>query len=214
VVDRVALEMRSTRKGTGGSNPSLSASCQLCLLQFLSCVLACVLLSSAARAEDAQSQIDSVDEFVGAYRCMIVEQLLAIHEHGNPSKSDNRYFIVAMTHSPQRFVQCIFHDIDTIIFCEASSGRYGPRAGQPKTFETTPETDAALKRLGFSEPSGVANYEQEFPLGDPPDLESIAKLLLTTLYDVYGARDGTAMDLTTPLVTKGNTKLDRCKPLS
>ncbi len=25
VVDRVALEMRSTRKGTGGSNPSLSA---------------------------------------------------------------------------------------------------------------------------------------------------------------------------------------------
>jgi hypothetical protein len=26
VVDRVALEMRSTRKGTGGSNPSLSAS--------------------------------------------------------------------------------------------------------------------------------------------------------------------------------------------
>ena len=27
VVDRVALEMRSTRKGTGGSNPSLSASC-------------------------------------------------------------------------------------------------------------------------------------------------------------------------------------------
>ena len=26
VVDRVALEMRSTRKRTGGSNPSLSAS--------------------------------------------------------------------------------------------------------------------------------------------------------------------------------------------
>jgi hypothetical protein len=25
VVDRAALEMRSTRKGTGGSNPSLSA---------------------------------------------------------------------------------------------------------------------------------------------------------------------------------------------
>ena len=25
MVDRVALEMRSTRKGTGGSNPSLSA---------------------------------------------------------------------------------------------------------------------------------------------------------------------------------------------
>ncbi len=26
MVDRVALEMRSTRKGTGGSNPSLSAN--------------------------------------------------------------------------------------------------------------------------------------------------------------------------------------------
>lgn len=26
MVDRAALEMRSTRKGTGGSNPSLSAS--------------------------------------------------------------------------------------------------------------------------------------------------------------------------------------------
>ena len=27
MVDRAALEMRSTRKGTGGSNPSLSATC-------------------------------------------------------------------------------------------------------------------------------------------------------------------------------------------
>jgi hypothetical protein len=32
VVDRVALEMRSTRKGTGGSNPSLSASFQFVLI--------------------------------------------------------------------------------------------------------------------------------------------------------------------------------------
>ncbi len=29
VVDRAALEMRSTRKGTGGSNPSLSANSEL-----------------------------------------------------------------------------------------------------------------------------------------------------------------------------------------
>ena len=34
VVDRAALEMRSTRKGTGGSNPSLSATNKLILNAF------------------------------------------------------------------------------------------------------------------------------------------------------------------------------------
>jgi hypothetical protein len=47
-----------------------------------------------------------------------------------------------------------------------------------------------LKRFGFSEPTGVAHYEQEVPLGETPDFVAIAKLLPTTFHEVYGAREG------------------------
>ena len=145
---------------------------------------------------------------------MIVEHLLAIHERGNRSNPDNRYFILALTHHPQRFVQCIFHDIDTTLLCEASSGRYGPAPGQPHTLQLSAESAVVLTRLGFTEPHGIANYSQEIALGDPPDFEGTAELLLETMYEVYGARIGASMGLTAPLLGPGVTKVDRCKPLS
>ena len=173
--------------------------------------IVCLVAHPLRRADASEdTALAARDAFVSGYRCMVVEHLLAIHERGNRSKDDNRYFIVAMSHNPQRFVQCIFHEIDTILYCEASSGRYGPAIGKPHSYSVSDEAEETLTRLGYKSPYVVANFGQEIALGDPPDFRSVADLLLTTLYDVYKARPWTPMVLTAPLLGLGKTKLDPC----
>ena len=168
-------------KKNNSINPSLSAIRRIGLIAKLRSfrgLLAAFLIAAGTSATVADGQAKPVDEFVSAYRCMIVDHLLGIHERGNRSNSDNRYFILALTHSPQRFVQCLFHDIDTTLLCEASSGRYGLPPGQKHALVLSEEDSAALARLGFAPPHGVANYQQEIALGDPPDLEGVVANIL------------------------------------
>jgi hypothetical protein len=177
--------------------------------RFLLAVPACLafLMPAAAAGDDLKS-------FVATYGCMVVEQFAAIHEQGDKSKSTNRYVILAMRHSPQRFAQCIFFDNDTMMLCEASSGRYGVPKGQLHNLEISSTGKSVLAELGFDEPEGVANYKREFALGQPPNLDSVAKLMLTVMYRVYGARLGNSMSLSAPMIAKGEIKLSSCKPVS
>ena len=162
----------------------------------------------------AGGQKSPLNEFVETYRCRVVQHLRAIHEHGTRSYSHNRYLILEMTHSPQRFVQCIFYEYDSKLLCEASSGRYKLPPGQQYAIELSREGTAALARLGYAPPFQVANYSQEVAFGDPPDLEAAARLMLQTLYEVYGARLSSSMALIAPLLGARKTKLDVCKSLS
>jgi hypothetical protein len=162
----------------------------------------------------AAEQVSAVDDFISSYRCMIVEHLLALHEHGSPSVEKDRYFILAMTNRPQRYVQCIFHDIDTALYCEASSGRYGPEPGKPHALSISEDSAAKLKHLGFTEPYGVTNYSREFALGNPPDFREVADVLLRSFFDVYYARLSTPMDLSAPLLGSGKTLFKPCRPMS
>jgi len=47
-------------------------------------------------------------------------------------------------------------------------------------------------------------------LGNPPNLLKVADLMLTALFEVYGAREGIALEMTAPLVPDGAIPLARC----
>lgn len=166
------------------------------------------LILLAANVADAAN--DPLRQFIRDYRCMIVEHLKTIHERGQRSKSDNRYLILAMNHHPQRFVQCIFEEIDTKLYCEASSGRYS--TSRSLTLSQAAVSD--LEKLGFKPPHEIANFSKELALGSPPDFTESADMMLEVMFRIYSARDGSSMALDAPLVTHGRTFLSKCKPLS
>ena len=144
---------------------SLSATCHMgpMIRRFRHRIAPIALLLVIASSCWAGGQKSPLNEFVETYRCRVVQHLRAIHEHGTRSYSHNRYLILEMTHSPQRFVQCIFYEYDSKLLCEASSGRYKLPPGQQYAIELSREGTAALARLGYAPPFQVANYSQDSP---------------------------------------------------
>jgi len=144
-------------------------------------------------------------DFVGTYRCPVLTALERIHQRGPKTTSRNRFAIVSIEKAPQRYVQCIFFDGDVRMFCEASSGAYGPvgEADHP----LTEEGRAALKSLGFTQADPQHNFTRTVDLGEPPRVEIAADMMLETLARAYGARMGTRIEVTAPL---GRGAEDRC----
>ena len=171
----------------------------------------CAVCEQAHADETAPSRVDG---FVSAYSCMVIEHLKAIHERGDRSKPGNRYLIVSMPNSLQKFVQCIFFDEDGKLLCEASSGRYGPPAGDKFHFEIDADADAALRQLQFEPPKGRANYQQQIAIHGTDDFSAVARMLLSALFYGYGARIGTALRMKAPTVPSGEVTLASCKPVS
>ena len=60
-----------------------------------------------------------------------------------------------------------------------------------------------IGKLGFSTDGSEGNYQRMIELGNPPDLLKVADLMLTPLFEVYSAWEGTALELTAPLVPEG-----------
>ena len=132
------------------------------------------------------------------YRCPVVAVLKEIHRKGPVGTSRNRFVSLTMTGLFQRYVQCIFVESDTAMFCEASSGAYGTNSFSLVRFEPTEETRNTLHRLGFVQENFKENFSQMVALGSPPDVRLAADLMLATLYDVYGARRETDIELDAP----------------
>lgn len=195
---------------------ALKATAFRCVPWHLSIIAAAILHVGlfAAKSVAGEKVATEIDAFISTYNCMLVEDLKTISERGDKGKSRNRYFIVDMRDAPQRFVQCIFVEFDTKLLCEASSGRYGPRPGDKDALVLSPDNEAALKSLGFDPPYKVANFRQEIALGQPPNFQEVARLLLKTMYVVYGARIGTPMSITAPMVSQDRARLSSCSPLS
>lgn len=79
------------------------------------------------------------------------------------------------------YVQCVFHDINTRMLCEAASGVYFDKVGAPRTARPTPEAIARLGRLGFSTDDSTENFSFDVAIPKTPDYPAIADLLLTAL---------------------------------
>jgi hypothetical protein len=169
-----------------------------------------LLIVGSAHAQAA----DDLRAFLANHRCAVVERLELIHARGNRSRSHNRFLVVALEQHGQSYVQCLFVTQDTRMLCEAASGFYAQRTGEPRRFRLAPEAVAALGRLGFSTDDTQGNYRRELELGRPPKLVAVADLMLSALYEGYGARLDTRLKLTAPMVPRVKREFSKCALMS
>src|SRR5262249_49174338 len=99
----------------------------------------------------------------------------------------------------------------TKILCEAASGFYYSKPGEPRTMRLSPEAVAALGQLGFSTDDSAGNFSIEFAVANPPDFNAIADFMLKALHDGYGARAETKLRFSAPFARRPTSK---CIPVS
>ncbi|MEL6060484.1 MULTISPECIES: TY-Chap domain-containing protein [unclassified Methylobacterium] len=160
------------------------------------CVLFLMAATSPLAAVDPGGTAATRARFIARHRCAIVARLDAMHRRGPVGESRDRFIIVALRGERQRYVQCIFHARDTRMFCEASSGAYGP-AGDGRLRLGAAE-QAALRALGYVQASPRENFARDVEMGDPPDFTIVADQMLSALHDGYGARPESVIEITAP----------------
>lgn len=106
----------------------------------------------------------------------------------------------------QNYVQCMFHDGNSRVYCEASSGFWLTKKGASRVVYQSQETIAALARLGFDTDDSAGNFNVDRDVGAPPDFNALANFILHALHDGYGARGD--------MVLKFNAPFARDKPTS
>lgn len=175
-------------------------------------VAALVLMTAALPlvGADAGPASASGDSFVRRHRCAVVARLDAIHRRGPVDVSRDRFIVVSLRDQPQRYVQCIFEDRDTRMFCEAASGAYGP-SGE-RGLRLGASVREALRALRFVQDNPRENYSRTVDLGDPPDLGIAADLMLSALHEAYGAHPGSELQIEAP--NGGNPQTDCGTPVS
>jgi hypothetical protein len=169
----------------------------------------CVMLLSPIVAT-AQTG-DSLRALLAQYRCPVVDRLDRIYQHASPHDYLGRFLGVTLSDHPHGYVQCMFTHQRTRILCEASSGYYYNKADAPRTFYLPPGAIAALKRLGFSTDDSQGNFRYDADIGQSPDLNALADLILTVLHDGYGARAQSRLTFNAPFAPRATSK---CIPVS
>jgi T3SS (YopN, CesT) and YbjN peptide-binding chaperone 3 len=159
----------------------------------------------------AAAQTGSLRALLVEYRCPVVDRLDRIYEHASPHDYLDRFLVVTLSGHPHGYVQCMFTAQRSKILCEASSGYFYNKAGEPRTFYLPPGAITALGRLGFSTDDSAGNFRYEAGIGRPPDLNAIADLILAALHDGYGARADSRLSYNAPFAPRATTK---CIPVS
>ncbi|MBS0531045.1 MAG: hypothetical protein JSS22_16875, partial [Proteobacteria bacterium] len=131
-------------------------------------IVAAMMANSAAIAGD------SFRDLQVAYRCEVVRRLEQIYATGDPKSDRNRYLAVSPANRPEHYVQCIFHDANTEVYCEAASGFYLTKPNEPRRFRASAATMAALAKLGFDTDDSAGNFKIERAVGKPADFNALA----------------------------------------
>lgn len=170
-----------------------------------------VCLAALLWANEAAVAADSFRDLQVAYRCEVVRRLEQIHATGNPASDRNRYLAVSPANRLQHYVQCIFHDVNTKVTCEAASGFYLTKPEEPRRYRASSATIAALAQLGFDIDDSAGNFKIERSVGSPPDLNALADFILRALHDGYGVRANVALKFNAPFAPDVPTS---CVPMS
>jgi hypothetical protein len=152
---------------------------------------------------------DSFSKFQSAFRCDVIERLKLIYATGDPINPLNRYLVIST--SSLDYVQCIFHDRNSRVRCEASSGYWTTKPGGERTVYKTPRTIAALARLGFDTNDSSGNFRVDRAVGQPIDFTTLTDLMLRALHDGYGERNNSKLTFKAPFATK---RPAACVPIS
>ncbi len=147
--------------------------------------------------------------FLAAYRCDVERAA------NDPRRSDAQVLFGdrAALIRPRPACSPPLVENDSKILCEAESGFYRQKAGEPRQFRVTPQALAALARLGFSTDDSKGNYRRIIDLTGAGDFTVVADLLLSALYQGYGARLNSRLEWEAPLAP-GRGTFARCAPLS
>lgn len=157
------------------------------------------------------SAADSFRDLQAAYRCEVVHRLEQIYAAGDPKIDLNRYLVISPSSQPSAYVQCIFHDNRNRVECEASSGFWSAKKGQPRTFSLTPRAVAALAKLGFNTDGSAGNFSIDQAVDKPPKFGALADFMLRALHDGYGVRSDTLLQINAPFAP---TTPASCVPIS
>ena len=141
---------------------------------------------------------DSLADLLAAKRCPLDAQLRAVHDRPSAFKERDRFLVISVKQHPQWYVQCMFAANRTKLYCEASSGYYAERAETPRTTYLSPDSTAALARLGFAIGAAEKNFSYERELTVKPDFDAIATFMLTVLHDGYGVGAETELETIAP----------------
>jgi hypothetical protein len=171
-------------------------------------IMVLVLLSSTAACAEERASLRSL---LVVYRCPVVDRLERVYDSGDRSGHKDRYLAVTVPEHPHGYVQCMFYDNATRLLCEASSGFYFDKPGEPRTFRLDAEAIAALGRLGFSTDDSQGNFRARWRVGRSPDFNAIADFILTALHDAYGARAESNLSFNAPFAPRESSS---CKPVS
>jgi hypothetical protein len=169
------------------------------------------IAAPAAKKEAAAHDARQIAAFVDKWRCPVAAYLRGIHQL--PPTNNDRYLILWAKGRPAFYVQCIFHDDDRQIFCEAASGfyRYPDRVGN----FVTPARLEALAGLGFSTDGSKGNWAQD---GDFHGGDDTATLMLETLARVFAANGDDVLEWSAPLLSKHRSNRVKagaeCAPVS
>ena len=137
-------------------------------------------------------------EYLQKYRCPVADRLSRLYSAGDPAQDRDRFIAVTLLEHKHGYVQCLFHDHETRLLCEASSGFWYDKPGTPRTMRLAPDKIAALGRLGFSTDDSHGNFSLDLPVPQQPDFGAIADLILEALYDGYDARVDKTLTFTAP----------------
>ena len=160
----------------------------------------------------AVSADDGLDDFVATYQCSLAGLIAKIHAHKQPTDQD-RFIVLALPGSTAAYVQCAFDRHDHEGLCEASSGWWNNSWEKP---HFAPAQLSALAQLGFSTNGSHGNFQRQmnFPT-DGPDPYALANLMLSALYEGYGARKEMRIEVVAPFALRhGFLPQQRCVPIS
>jgi hypothetical protein len=175
------------------------------LLAFIT-TMAVFIDVSAAAADDG------LDDFVATYQCSLAGLIAKIHAHHSKPGEKGRFVVLALPVQTGSYVQCAFDRLDHEGLCEASSGWWDTRY---KLHFSSAQL-SALARLGFSTNGSHGNFPQQmhFP-ADGPDPYALANLMLSTLYEGYGAHKEMRIEVVAPFALRhGFLPQQRCVPIS
>jgi hypothetical protein len=129
------------------------------------------------------------------WHCPVADYLDRIH--ASPPEARGRYLVLWAKSRPDAYVPCMLHDSDSLLYCEAASGFYGP-AGTTAGRLQTPERLGALAALGFSTDGSKGNVFQDRRYRGPDDG---ATLMIETLVRGFGLDAEAELEYAAPLLS-------------
>jgi len=164
-------------------------------------------------AGSAAAKDGDLSDFVETYQCSLAGLIAKIEAHHNKPNEKGRFIVLALPGPTASYVQCAFDSRNREGLCEASSGWWNNSWERPHIGAAE---RASLARLGFSTDGSHGNFQQQmrFP-PEGPEPYALATLMLSALYEVYGASKDMAIEVVAPFALRhGFLPRRRCVPIS